>query len=148
MQGLSHRLMLNARSMLRDFLIPWRIERRAEGLDNLGFDAKNEVLARDIDRVSFSLFSRGSANTANVSQLVDTCLAKLYLEDRQYHPALITMLEQEAHDCDVEQLRPLLEQNQMHWYLSQLYLAKGQVSETLSIWAEFVEITIGVPHNS
>lgn len=46
------------------------------------------------------------------------------------------MLEQEAHDCEVDEIADLLEQNGLHWFLSQLYLLRGRTAETLKIWTE------------
>lgn len=69
---------------------------------------------------------------------MDTCLAKLYLRDREHTPALLNMLEREPHDCDVDELSGALEVNGLHWHLSQLYLMAGRVQETLIVWKECV----------
>lgn len=67
---------------------------------------------------------------------MDTVLAKLYLENPGKLGALLSMLEKEAHDCDVDELAPLLEKSNLHWYIAQLYLLHGRVSETLKVWTE------------
>ena len=74
--------------------------------------------------------------TRGLHKLVDTSLAKLYLETPSRLTPLLNMLEMEAHDCDVDELASSLEKDSLHWYLSQLYLAQGRIAEVLVIWTE------------
>lgn len=69
-------------------------------------------------------------------QLVDTTLAKLYLKDPKSRHHLINMLDREAHECDVDELAPLLERESLHWYLSQMLLLQHRLPETLTVWTE------------
>lgn len=73
-----------------------------------------------------------------VVQLVDSCLVKIWAEDPAYTSAIVSMLENEPHDCDVDELVLPLERLSLHWYLSQLYLAHGRMEEVLKIWTEYV----------
>lgn len=52
---------------------------------------------------------------------------------------LFDMLEREAHDCDVDDLAPLLEKHSLHWYLSQLLLLEHRIADTLVVWTESVQ---------
>ena len=126
--------------MLRSFLTSWRTERRNDGFKNLGLVSEPEEVMRDLDRVrSLSSWSSQTKKVYDLTlmiQLVDTVLAKLYLETAHRLPLLLDMLEKEAHDCDVNELAPHLEGNSLHWYLSQLYLLEGKIPETLQIWTE------------
>ena len=70
------------------------------------------------------------------TQLVDTCLAKLYLESDNGLPPLLDMLETEAHDIDVDEVAVMFESHELHYHLSQLYLAQGRLANVLQIWSE------------
>ena len=159
MTDLQEKLEVQARSMLQDFLRTWREQRRGHEevtLPQFGH-SQERFLSPDFDRVRASptrLVYFGVVDPAADRvrlQLVDTSLAKLYLtgtSSRSHHQrtssegaapppqALLDMLEKEAHDCDVDELAPLLEKSGLHWYLSQLLLSQGRVKDILVIWTE------------
>ncbi|KAK9898088.1 hypothetical protein P389DRAFT_170226 [Cystobasidium minutum MCA 4210] len=115
------RLETDATHMLQNLLMTWRKQRRKHGLSSVGFTSPSESLRHDLDR------------------LVDTALAKLYLDDPKSKQHLLNMLEREPHECDVDELAPLLERSSLHWYLSQMLLLQHRITDTLVIWTELVD---------